>query len=142
MAWTYSSPFDSNKDTVRYLVADTDSDDQLATDEEILWQLTQFTDTRQAAIAVAQQIAVKFARYATVRSQDISVDWNARAMQYRQIAEDLKRQQQETWAQPYAGGISESDKEAVEEDTDRTLPAFTTRLHDRDTSVTTSEDVS
>ena len=142
MTWSYSSPLDGLKDQVRYLVADTDTDDQLVTDEEILWQLTQYSDTRQAAVAVAQQIAVKFARYATVRSNDLSVDWNARATQYRMIAEDLKRQQQETWAQPYAGGISESDKEAVEEDTDRTLPSFIARLHDRDTSVTTSEDVS
>lgn len=130
MTWTYNSPFANDKDTVRYLVADTDSDDPLATDEEILWQLTQTATVSGAAVAVAEQIARKFARYATVRSQDTQVDWSARATQYRQIVIDLREQLQSSDIVPYAGGISISEKDTVEEDTDRVRPAFTVDLHD------------
>lgn len=131
MAWTYSDPGLNTKDQVRYLVGDTDSDDPLVTDEEILWQLGQQGSTKQAAIAVARQLSIKFARYATVRDGASSIDWNERAKQYRQIVEDLQHDLLlQDGLVPYAGGISVGDKEAVEQDTDRTVPAFTRTLHE------------
>jgi hypothetical protein len=130
MSWHYANPLGSTKDQVRYLVGDTDPDDPLTSDEEIIWQLSENPDVRLAAVAVARQIATVFARYATVRTQDTQVDWNARATQYRLIAQDLERQSSERSAIPYAGGISRSDKETVEADTDRVAPAFTKHLHD------------
>lgn len=130
MAWRYTDPLSSDKDTVRYLVGDTDEHDPLTQDEEILWQLQQYPEVRQAAVAVAQQLATKFARYASVRNGDTQVDWNARAQQYRQIAQDLQAQTAALLAIPYAGGISQSDKQSVLDNTDRVHPSFTTRLHD------------
>lgn len=129
MSWHYAHPLGSTKDQVRYLVGDTDPDDPLTSDEEIIWQLSENPDVRLAAVAVARQIATLFARYATVRTQDTQVDWNARATQYRLIAQDLERQSSERSAIPYAGGIHVSDKESVEADTDRVIPAFGRELH-------------
>lgn len=48
---------------------------------------------------------------------------------YRSLA-DWLRQQAAAGASPYAGGISASDKRAVEQDTDRVRPAFAKRLFD------------
>lgn len=130
MTWTYTSPMTDEKDVVRYLVGDTDANDQLTSDEEIIYQLSVHPTPEQAAIAVADQLATLFARYVTVRTQDTMIDWNARAVQYRTIAADLRKRLARAGAIPYAGGISISDKEAVEADGDRVKPGFTRDLHD------------
>lgn len=48
---------------------------------------------------------------------------------YRSLSAYL-RQRAAAGASPYAGGISASDKRAVEQDTDRVRPAFARRLFD------------
>ena len=37
MAWTYSTALTADKDKVRFLIQDTDTDDQLLADEEIAY---------------------------------------------------------------------------------------------------------
>ena len=53
MSWTYSGdPATSDKDAVRFLTGDTDAGDQLASDEEIAYALSQRPDVRLAAAVV------------------------------------------------------------------------------------------
>ena len=130
MVWSYSgSPGAHNRDLVRFLVQDTLEDEQLVTDEEIDYVLTQFADARQAAAQVADVIARGFARQANTKTPELSVDFTARAKEYRSLAVALRRESAELGAIPYAGGISTADKDAQEALTDRVQPAFTTTLH-------------
>jgi hypothetical protein len=131
MTWTYSGdPGTHAVAAVRYLVQDTDMTEQLAQDEEILWQLGQNPNVRLAAAEVAQQIALKFARQATVRRGDTAVEYGKRAEQYAAMAVRLKREASIRGGKPYAGGIAAADKQTQEQDTDRVAPAFTRRMHD------------
>lgn len=62
MAWTYSgNPSDSDLDTVRWLVGDTDDTNQIVQDEEIEHELAEQKNVYAAASTVCEAIAAKFA---------------------------------------------------------------------------------
>ena len=123
MTWTYIDPNDTDRDQVRFLVGDTDSSDQLVTDEEIAWSLTN-GGVYAAAAQIANAIASKFARKVTFAEGDLKVQLSDRVKHYSSLSKDLKRQSATRSVTPYAGGISVSDKESVKEDTDRVKPRF------------------
>ena len=132
MSWTYSgNPADSDSDSVRFLVGDTDSDDQQVTDEEIAWALTQAGGIYSAAALIASTIAAKFARMVDKAVGDLKISYGQRAGHYEKLTAALKRKASVFGAVPYAGGISISDKESVREDTDRVKPAFSVGMDDR-----------
>lgn len=122
MSFTYRGPSFSTRDQVRYLVQDTDSSDPLLSDDEVGWLLSQYADIRVAASEAAKQIALQFARKPKiVKEGTVMVDYGARSAQYMALAAQLAQR----LAMPFAGGISESDKLAREQDTDRVQPTFT-----------------
>lgn len=126
MTWTYSgNPSSSTRDEVRFLVGDTDTTDQLVSDEEIAYSVAEQPTTMLAAALVAQSIASKFARKADKSVGDLSIAYSQQAKAYQ----DLEKRLRETAARrgsaaPYCGGISVSDKETVDADTDRVQPIF------------------
>lgn len=131
MTWTYAGdPSMSDRDAVRFLVGDTDTDDQLVTDEEIAWQLTEEADVYGAASTVAFAIAGRFARKADKSVGDLRVSFSQQVQQYRELAITLRQRQGQSLAEPYAGGISISGKRTVENDTDRVRPAAAIGVHD------------
>ena len=98
MTWTYTAdPTSSKKDAVRFLVGDTNDSDQLITDEEINWSLTEVNyEPYRAASNVAYTIASIFARQAqqlskTVGGLTISQSFADRGQRYERMAEDLLR---------------------------------------------------
>lgn len=99
-------------------------------DEEITYALAQNPDVRLAAAEIADRIALKFARQANIAVGDTRVWYSDRAKQYQAMAKELRVQSTMRVAVPYAGGISESDKQTYEDDTDRVAPAFRRDLHD------------
>jgi hypothetical protein len=124
MTWTYSNPTASDKDKVRFLVGDTDTNGQLASDEEITWALTE-GGVYVAASLVAKAIAMSFARKADFTvSQDLRVSYTKMAENYGALADKLENKASKLAPLPYAGGISVSDKETYEDDTDRVTPVF------------------
>lgn len=128
--WTYSgNPASSPKDQVRFLVGDTDETDQLLQDEEIEWLISDRGSALAAAVAAAEAIAAKFARQVDKAVGDLRLSLSQKAQGYAARAAEL-RLRLATGAAPYAGGISASDKEAQELDTDRVPPAFRVGMHD------------
>jgi len=132
MSWTYSGdPQDSDLDYVRYLVQDTNEDDQLIQDEEIEASLVKNgSDVIDASVEVARTIAAKFARLADIETGDYSEDLSQKAQNYRQLAKDLERDNRNNAAGPFAGGTSKDDKDSRRQDTDRPDPTFTEGMHD------------
>lgn len=126
MAFSYSGdPSTSNKDEVRFLIQDTDAQDPLLQDEEINFLLNQNNDqTKIAAIKAAEVISSQFSRLADTTIGDFSIKHSQRAQTFMQLAEQLRDQAGKTRVKPFAGGISKSDKTAVEGDTDRVKPSF------------------
>ncbi len=125
MSWSYSGdPSSSDKDAVRFLIGDTDTNNQLLQDEEINYLLTTQGSVYAAAAEAAMSIAAKFARLADQTVGDLRISYSQRAEAYKALADSLSRRGDLKFVEPYAGGISKSDKESVELDTDRVEPAF------------------
>lgn len=131
MTFTYSgNPSASNLDAVRFLVGDTDSADVQAQDAEISWAITQAATTRGAAAVIAEALAAKYARLTSMSVGDLSINYAQRQEQYSALAVKLRSDEATRGAVPFCGGISQSQKESVEEDSDRVRPAFRRGMHD------------
>lgn len=134
MSWSYSgNPSDSDKDRVRFLIGDTNEDDQLLTDEEIESSLTKNgSDVLQAAVESCYAIAANFSREADIQTGDYSEDLSQRAEAYKDLADTLEQRSEETGAKPFAGGTSKDDIDSREQDSDRPEPSFKKGIHDFD----------
>ena len=136
MAWSYSGdPSSSARSAIRFLVGDTDIDDQVVSDEEIDWvnletsgSITSTTALYRAAARVTLSIAAKWSRQADQTTGDFSVKLSQKAEAARTLAEDLNRLASADLGVPvpFAGGISESDKDNRRDDLDRVEPWFVT----------------
>ena len=127
MTWTYSGdPATSDLDKVRFLVFDTDTNEQLINNEEIAWLLTEQTNVYMAAANAAEVIAAKFAKDITRNAVGLSASVGSRAQFYLELAEKLRAQIGTTnkHGEVFAGGLTISGKQALDDDTDAVQPAF------------------
>lgn len=128
MSWTYGGdPAANARDAIRFLIGDTDTTDQLLSDEEIAWVNTEASGTStgttalyDAASRCCLTIASKLAREADKSIGDLSVSMSQRATAYREQASALKALSGREGGVPipYAGGITISDKDIDEENSD------------------------
>lgn len=131
MAWTYSGdPSSSDRDQVRFIIQDTDSDDQLLQDEELDYLLTEEGNVTSASIRAAEILMAKFSRMCDEKVGQVSVSYSQKAEQYKRLVDQLKRRAAIKNVTPFAGGISESQKETEERDSDRVNPSFTMEMDD------------
>jgi hypothetical protein len=92
VTWTYTGdPNVSDRDKVRFLIGDTDTTDQLLSDEEIAWALDNTDDSiYQAAHDLCVSLAAKFARLATSKSVgDLSLSYSDRSMAFYSLADRI-----------------------------------------------------
>ena len=116
MGWTYSGdPSASGRDEVRFLIGDTDQDDQLLTDEEIDYTITVYPDdgtsysNYRAAAECARSLAAKYARLVNKTVGSLSLQYGTRAEQFRELAsmlddQGLKGTSQRRMGAPILGG--------------------------------------
>ncbi len=131
------NPASSSLDMVRFLLGDTDTDAELLTDQEIEALLTVYNDDVYAtAVACAWSLAGKYARKVDRSVGDLRISYGQTADNFRALATQLENQgaTSSEGFRPYAGGISISDKQNQDADTDRVVPAFKRGTHD-DTGV-------
>lgn len=134
MTWSYNTALTASKDQVRLLIGDTDTTDQQLQDEEIAYLLTQSPNVYRCAAQACDTLAAKYARQINVALggpiQSARADAAERSQHYTTLAASLRAQATRRSAGPYAGGISQADKETRESDTDRVGPAFGKKLQD------------
>lgn len=134
MTWSYVSPADSEKDAVRFLVGDTDASDPLVTDEEIAYLVAEFPQSSyHAAAEVADSIAAKFSREVAHSGDGLSYAAEQLQQNYATLAERLRKQARRRHRSgfgPYVGGISQSERELADADTDKIPSAFRSEMHD------------
>ena len=135
--WIYSGdPATSNKDWVRWKVGDTNSTDQLVSDEEIGAAVTAEGHKALAAAVICEHLAARYSREADQTINDGSGSSRTRSLSQRagafmKLATSLRTQSSVTiGVSPFLGGSSVVDKAAREDDTDRVAPAFTTGMSD------------
>ena len=129
--WTYAGdPAASDKDAVRYLLGDTDEDDQKLSDEEIEYELAQGGSVRATAARAARALAASYAlQPATKKVGDLEITFGNRAANFLVIADRIQAESSLA-AVPIAGGISVADKDRVAANADRVVPSFTRGMHD------------
>lgn len=142
MTWSYSGdPRNSRVDEVRFLVGDTNVDDQLLTDEEILFMIdTERKNIFYIAATVAETIAGKFSRAADKSVGDLRISYSQLQENYLGLAKNLRRRGMIRGTSAYAGGISRSDKRTRQLDEDRVKPAVRRRMHDAPGTETGEDD--
>ena len=135
MSWSYS-PSDLNTTTasgrlnsVRLLVGDTDSADQLVQNEEIMFGLSQANNNVYYAAAwVCRTVAAKFSRMVdTTLDGALSGKYSTRAKQFQQLATQIEAQGKKTSGKSlgvFAGGITYSGMFVANQDEDRVKSEF------------------
>ena len=126
MTWTYD-PTDLSTDLakVRLLIGDTDTNDQLLSDEEINHFLTVDTDPNRAAAFAANAIYSKFARLADTTVESVSKKYSQKAQHYSALAKTLEAQANSADApSPGISGINPETMRDKRNDTDRVREKF------------------
>lgn len=134
MTWTYNVANLATDETyqVRLLCGDTDTNNQLIQDEEIDFLLSENSGVYFAAAAACEAIAAKLADEADQKTGKIATWLTKRVDKFLEMAKRLREVASRTLGRPYAGGISISDKEDQEADTDRVVPAFKVGIMDNE----------
>lgn len=138
MTWTYDpgSIAKKPKDQVRRLIGDVIQNDQQIADEEINFALTQRSSVYGAAAECCRYISSQFSRKVDVVAQAagggaLKTNYSAQAKAYLQMAIQFDGRAAMTGGGlPYAGGTSVTDKQAMEQDTDRVAPQFNIGMED------------
>lgn len=130
MAFSYSGdPRNSDKDKVRFLIGDTDANCPLLQDAEVLYLLEDQGTALAASVAAALAIAAKYSRMSDESVGDVSKSYSQRSEQFRKLSVDLRRRNAEKAVCPFVGGISEVDKESIQQNTDSVPSVFSKNLH-------------
>jgi hypothetical protein len=134
ITWSYQGyPADNLKDEVRFLVRDTNSSDQLLSDEEIYYLLTIFPNPLASAAMACETLASKFARDASEKAVgDLKINLVEKGKAFSDQASRLWILSKLYRGRPqvYAGGISVADKRSQEQNSDRVTPDFYRHMND------------
>lgn len=125
MSWTYNPALATDRDRVRFLIGDTDTNDQQLQDEELTWVLTQRSDVYLAAADACRALQAKYARKVDTTNLSLSVSASQRAEAYAALAEQLESKAGSlAGAEMFVGGISVAGKEALDADSGAVQPNF------------------
>jgi len=112
MSWSYDTSLLTDRDKVRFFIGDVDTGHQILSNEEVTAALSLEPRVEFAAARCCESIAARQNTFSDDGSGEI-------AKRYLGLAKDLRQRGQISAAQPYAGGISASDNDAIDSDTDR-----------------------
>ena len=127
MTWTYDTTLSTDLAKVRLLIGDTDTDNQLYSDEEIEGALDLFGNIYMAAAALADGLSARFAQSNSITVDGLQVSSGDMANAYAALAKRLRALAASApgaLGTPFVGGISKSEIESVEDDTDRIESRF------------------
>lgn len=126
------NPSGSNNDALKFAVGDTSTSAslELLSTGECAYLISAYGSVSAAAPYAAEAIAALYAQQVDRSVGDLRIAAQQRFEHYLALAKRLRASRALNAAIPYAGGISISNKQSVESDTDRVVPAFTVGQHD------------
>lgn len=119
MSWTYTPDFTLDRDQIRFLIQDTQSNRPLVADEEIAWVRSTEANVFMAAAALCDSLASKGGNIKARVVGDLRVVYDVKF--YRGLAASL-RARGAGHQVPFAGGISITDKAEQQSDSDAVQP--------------------
>ena len=141
MTWSYQDTMPRAIDKVRFYVGDTSSSDQLLSDEEITFALSEAGgNVRQAASLCATRKAAEWSKLADLKEGQLSISYSQRSKQMLTIADAIIDSSVTLDpAVPFAGGVFVADKVSVEQDTSLVEPSFGVDMLDTEPVVSLSK---
>lgn len=127
MTWSYSLTdlSSSAKDQTRLMIGDTNPANPLLQDEEINYFLSRRPSPYGAAAEACRALATFYSGLATTQAGDTKIMYSDLSKAFALRAAGFENQAANSGSGlPYAGGISQSDKETQLEDPDRVSPQF------------------
>jgi len=125
MPWSYSGePGSSPKDAVRFEIPDRDASAPLLQDAEIEYALAQEgNDVLAAAAHCCEELSRELSLQADTQFGSVKTSYKDAAKNLAARAEELRKRAGGMHA-PFAGGLSQSEKESAESNTDRVASPF------------------
>lgn len=123
--WSYDNTLNSDKDKARFILGDTDTNNQLIYDEEINAALTIKGTLRLAVIYLAESLSARFAKFTQVRGGETTADRTPLAGQYEKLAKRLRKAGQKGFAV-----LTQTDKDTFESNTDLLTISSARGVHD------------
>lgn len=120
--WT-GDPAASTLEAIRWEIDDIDSTKAKFTDAEINYAYAEEGTVLSAAAHLCEQLATKYAAKASRKLGPLSIELSDLSKQYKDRAKQLRRRDI-VHAEPYAGGISKTQEEAFEDDSNLKQPVF------------------
>ena len=118
MPFTYSDSVSTTRDRVRLLIGDTDSDEPLLMDSELDFLITLGGNIYSVAASACETIAAKFAREVSKSVGGLSLGSQDRQAHYQSLASSLRFQLALRVSIPFAGGLSQDEKNSNNSDPD------------------------
>lgn len=135
--WTYDpgALMTSTLYQVRRLIGDTKQNDPQINDEEVNFCLSLYPNVYLAAAEAARQIAANYARQVDIvqagTGGNLTTNYSQRSKAFSLLAATLEQRGMSRGAfMPYAGGISQADKQTQEDNADRVQPQFVIGMMD------------
>jgi hypothetical protein len=133
--FNYDPNLNTNRDKIRITIQDTDSYNPFFQDEELQGLENIHGSWRNTAVVCCELLAIKFANEADSKKVgELHISLKEKAKRYQELAKVLRRQLFK-FAQPYAGGISDSDAIVNEMDTDIIQPSFKRKSFENKTTL-------
>lgn len=119
-------------DAVRFLIGDTNNASLQVTDNEIAYLLAEEGDVvMRAAARAAEGLVLAYTNLVTEKQVGpLRIRYESKVKYFTDLAQRLWGRSDAIDAEPFAGGISRSDKISRALDTDRVRPAFRRRMQE------------
>lgn len=121
MTWTYDPTLATDLDSVRFEIQDTDTSDQLFSNEEVTAVLTAEGSVSAATLKLAKKLMMKFARMVDTSVGRVSESASQRYAAYKEIVAKLEVDDA-AHAMPLFGGTEISKNDALDADADLVQP--------------------
>lgn len=135
MTWTYDTSLSTDLAKVRFLVGDTDTNFQQLSDEEINSLISQYSSVLRSSIQAIKGLISKYSFKNNETVGKISVNYDNVIKALSDRLKQLELEALNSGLGIYAGGISKTIRETIEDNTDIIKPFFT-----RDTHTNADED--
>ena len=138
MTWTYGGDPSGNEiDEVRLLIGDTDTNNQMFSNEELQYYIDTYGSGVPAAIAAIKGAIAKYSRYTDEKTGEIEVKWSQQIKNWTTLLEELTGvSSSSSVPMPFGGGISKVDVSNRNEDSDRVPDVFSVGIDDNNGSET------
>ena len=124
MSWSFNESLTTDRDKVRLRIGDTNTDDQILSNETVDALLTEHSDdVMLATISCVRAIIAKYSRNLNRGAIGMTADMSIFVTQYQELLSDLIKQNRGNSGVRYKSAFNESRKDTIESDAEY-IPPF------------------